>query len=494
MKQTHPSLCDVLVLAPRSPTARYRYSSERRAYVLDGVDAPAQWTIFDHAVVAETGADSRALPVLLLCRVPITRDVIVEARPIALVIHGTGESACRQVVAVASADPAFAQVEQVADLDQRWRDALLRALASPDGESCSWEGPAAAWQAINHARQQHRVAQAAQRRRQDAHPQWLTTVNPSLADVGRMPLLHSSDVEARMGTLPLRFRQYLAEYLAPQERVIAWVGRPEMRSARRRNLLRGVRLEQGVLIVTDAQLLFLEEVLKPDSGEIGFGFRVHTTALERLRSIGAARAGHAAVLTWRVTGQGGDEEISIEFPAELLDPLQRLIERLGGFFAWPAGSFPLRRIYGPAVIEPRLRDPSADDPDAPDPVADALARRLHALAEPDEAWIAQAFVPAWATEDQQSASLIALSRERLVRVDQSERVTSYPIASITSVALQYSVLESWLALHRPSNGGMERVVISFPYTGFGFVSLFVALRQLVANVPDVAESFVDAQP
>jgi len=150
--------------------------------------------------------------------------------------------------------------------------------------------------------------------------------------------------ERMVGSLPFRFQRYVQDELLEEERILFFVERPPFRPPGARwGLLRRQRLSEGLLIVTDRQLLFMEDALPPDITMVDWGYIARTTAVERIQSAELRAEPDRAVLHVRVHAQAGSEHFSVPFPPECRDPLAE-VESLLRSFASPEGSA-VRRLY-----------------------------------------------------------------------------------------------------------------------------------------------------
>jgi hypothetical protein len=150
--------------------------------------------------------------------------------------------------------------------------------------------------------------------------------------------------ERMVGSLPFRFQRYVEDELLGEERILFFVERPPFRPPGARwGVLRRQRLSEGLLIVTDRQLLFMEDALPPDITMVHWGYIARTTAVERIQGAELRAETDRAVLHVRVQAEFGSEHLSVPFPPECKDPLAE-VELLLRSFASPEGSA-VRRLY-----------------------------------------------------------------------------------------------------------------------------------------------------
>jgi hypothetical protein len=150
--------------------------------------------------------------------------------------------------------------------------------------------------------------------------------------------------ERMVGSLPFRFQRYVQDELLGEERILFFVERPPFRPPGVRwGVLRRQRLSEGLLIVTDRQLLFMEDALPPDITMVDWGYIARTTAVERIQAAELRSEADRAVLHVWVQAQSGSEHFRVLFPPECKDPVAE-VEALLRSFASPEGSA-VRRLY-----------------------------------------------------------------------------------------------------------------------------------------------------
>jgi inorganic pyrophosphatase len=258
------------------------------------VQYPTEAEPADLGVILDTRAgDGGELEALLLGEVAHPPDCLVEARPLGLLTIEDDGQTTSYIVAVAAADPGFADVTDVATLAPPWCDRLQAFFQ--DGAQVRWNDREAAWALIRQARQAARLARA-EARRPSTGPAWRPDLTTAPVQNGAAPeTVRQSRAEYAFSTLPLRFQMYVADYLTPLERVRFFVPRPRMLSA----VLRRTRLAEGILILTTEQLLFLEEVLPPDVTEMSHGYLVRGVPIERIADVALEQHGGPLLLGWR---------------------------------------------------------------------------------------------------------------------------------------------------------------------------------------------------
>jgi len=150
--------------------------------------------------------------------------------------------------------------------------------------------------------------------------------------------------ERMVSSLPTRFERYVADELLDEERILFFVERPPFHPPGPRwGVFQRRRLPDGLLIVTDRQLLFLVDALPPGATMTNWGYIARTTAVERVQGAGVKAEPDRAVLHVQVEAQSGSEHLTILFPPECKDPLLE-VESLLRRFVSPEGAT-VRRIY-----------------------------------------------------------------------------------------------------------------------------------------------------
>ncbi len=480
------------------PTVLLRIIAPHRAYGLYEADAdavrliavqhPAECGPADQGVIPGTqDVSGGEMEALLLGDVAHPPGALIEARLLALLAVASDDETVSYAVTVATTDPAFAAVSDVAAIPCTWREQLHAYFGA--AAQLTWNDSRTAWECIQSARQAARRARSGTHRASSG-PTWrpdqagmAAPQNGAAAETVR-----HSHAEYAFYTLPLRFQKYVADYLTPLERVRFFVPRPRMTSAIERSLLRRKRLAEGILVLATEQLIFLEEVLPPDVTEMPHGYLARGTPAERIVDIMLEKHGSSFILGWATETDRGREWVRVEFPAARGDELRELRDRLTAYLLRPHDQR-LRRVYAPEVAAPDLRDPAANDPRDPEPTIARLNERLQEALGQGEIALAQAFVPAWFEYGPGQAQILVITARRvLLLAERDPQVDQiYAIAEMSSLELRASILGSWFALWMPKPGGVTRIKIPFPSTGFGFQTCYRMLRQALANVPAPAK-------
>jgi hypothetical protein len=115
----------------------------------------------------------------------------------------------------------------------------------------------------------------------------------------------SSVAEQAVPRLPVRFQTAIARALLPEERIIVFVRRPARRVLRAFGLRRR-SLHEGILVVTDRQVLFMQDSLPPSSTLGHWGYIARVSAIERLAAVTVARAEGLVTLSLTLAAARGD--------------------------------------------------------------------------------------------------------------------------------------------------------------------------------------------
>lgn len=321
--------------------------------------------------------------------------------------------------------------------------------------------------------------------------------------------------------VPQRFQQALADLLLDDERLLAFVERPLLRH--RTGILpsQAWRSNEGLLLITDRQALWLRDFLAPGSSFLPGGYIAHMAPVERLNAIAVLPAGQAPPeyvnrldpgtspyqrLVMDVASLTGSELFAVEFPhtPETEKILVRITEILRAFLPYSPDRIDRRVRRVPAV---EMWMPTGAEAErliglggtVPPAIAQHLEQQVPLLLHsPDEERLATALIPALA-EYTSPPRLVTLTRAALIVVDENnerarrfggknreeQRVHAhrYELATISSAQLRHSLLGSSLSIFVPQTDGKTRQhVIPFHSPAIAwFLPLFTRLRLLLAG-------------
>ncbi len=149
--------------------------------------------------------------------------------------------------------------------------------------------------------------------------------------------------ERMVASLPTRFRKYVEDELLDDERILAFVDRPPFRPPGPRwGVLLRRPLPEGLLIVTDRQMLFMVDAIPPGATMVHWGYIARSTAVERISAARLRADAGRAVLEVAVQALSGVEHFSIVFPPAHRDALQEVHSVLARF---SAPGHAVRRLY-----------------------------------------------------------------------------------------------------------------------------------------------------
>jgi len=436
-------------------------------------------------------SEQPTLPVLLLTSASVAPDVWVAARLIgALRVAGnaaTAESIIQgwALLAVPDADAQQASLQRIADLPPERRAALAAWIASQGVYQAEGAQPTHAaqveWAEAQEAAALVRQARAAWRQTQrqrvaQARPQgprehlrlgrrsdeealrvaWRAIAGVSIQQLREQGLGAYAEAEHLLRLVPQRFQQYLSELLLDDERVLCFIERPRLR--RRRGVLGlGARyLNEGLLLCTDRQVLWMRDVAAPDATLVPWGYVARACPVERLAGAEIVPAGQASTslaldaspwprLVVQSAAAQGTARLVLEFPKSALPALQQATTLLERFLPWPGGSLQavsdrrVRRLPSVSAWEPR-----ADERDlllqlggmTPPEARERLHASLAAALAPGEQALAQALAPALAGYSG-GPRLLAVTPERLLigQTGETRRGGGQPQTTMTAVTL-----------------------------------------------------------
>ncbi len=462
---------DVLVEQPGGTCNRYVYDDGARAVRLAEVLSPGASFPADRGIVPATLTPSGdPLAVVLLVTHHIFPGVRVTCRPLALVEAEDGSA--EAIVAVPSVDPFFARRRDVGDITERERQAIE---ALYPRTRLRWQDASSAVAMVRLARERAAWARVEAEKGQRLGRSWQAD---RLVGSGRVSDVHTP-AERDLRALPFRFQRYVADCLFPDERILLFVTRPSMpTTASVVSFWRPRRLPEGLLVITDRQVLWMVDAMPPDATMVQWGYVAQVGALERVSSVAIDQREDHLCLTITLAARRGTEGLAITFPTDrrgLLVDATKLIER---FIPGPP-TRAVRRIY--SLVPEAL--PSYASGRRDDAEADPNRERLRELALKDlgaeEVPAAVAYVPAG--HRRPAARLLLATNHRVIVVrDRPETaVASFSIADLTSMTLRNALVSCLFELTCPTDGGLERLSIPFDYPQRdAMLDLFSAVRQM----------------
>lgn len=462
---------DVIVESPKGNSNVYEWDARTQAVRLAKTRYRAASLPLERGTVANSlTAYGESLPALLAVTLPTFEGCAVNARVIGA-LEREGETTQQIIVAVAAGDTRLAHVNDCATFEPNARTYIENALRN----GARWLDADAAFH-IAHTARQRWVLTRDDGRTGRIVPAWQADEGEAMrADERGVP--RHSLAEARLYTLPLRFQNYVASLLAPEERILLWVHRPLITQARLGVFRREV-LRQGVLAVTTQQCLWMVDPVTPSHTVEGYGYVARTFAVERLRQARLEEKQALRIVLELSNARGAVESFAIEFPGYARADLKAAV-RLLSAFAPRADETRVMRRFEFQPIARELQDPTTSDVEGTRATVEKLREALTNELNGEKIY-AQAFIPAWG-----GAQLLTVTNRHLYSTpDPSShpRGNKIPLDAIGSVEICRSQLGSWFRVWLPTRAKLDKWEMSFPVVfapDFGNCAL--ALRVLSAQ-------------
>ncbi len=477
-KQTS-AIIDVRIELPSGDTHLYVPEADRPAVRLrqtlrTQIAYPAEWAV----VPGTLTSDGQPLGALLLSDLPCSPGVLARARLLGMLIAGPD----RYLVAVLADDPKQDGLVDIGDLADEAKDricALLQAPESPAPLDTSWLGPDEAVHAVQEARRAARLAQAEYHAARSRPPAWHALGSRFAADTATY-----SESETLLYRLPYRFQQYVARLLVPEERILAFAPRPRGTGDGLRLFGKRERAEAGIVVLTDHQVLWLEDLPGSPLDVEAYGYSAQSVPLERLVSASVTTSGRAAVLqlVWQAAG-GGRWAMAVRFPSVSFG-LASEIAAIARRFVDAKGQDALMRLASPPEDRSEWQSLIEADDQTTGQAAQRWREWVPNLLRPEEKVVAKAVIPGWFSADGQPAAWLATT-DRLVVLPADPASQAYRFweaGHIGSVRLVDSVFESSIAFEWLEDGQTNQERFVFPLVAAAqFVQLFVALRRIMVG-------------
>ncbi len=431
------------------------------------VTLPANWAT---ALGTLTSA-GEPLGVWVVASVPIAPGALVRTQAIGLLAwHDAGETR-HIVIATPRADQGVAHLRDWRDLAEDQRQALEAGIGRE--RQPEWQAAFQAVQVIRKARRMARLAQVGTGPER-ATPVWQTSAG--LGAFRESEGMAHTRAELSVRQLPLRYQEYIADMLADDERIVMYVPRPAFKGERQGLLGQQERHNDGLLVVTDQQVLWVVDALPPIEIVKSYGYIAKSCVLERVTGVQVLEDGELVHLSLELTGPAGTpERFSVSFPAASIGLLRRVVEYVEAFMPGRGVAALMRLACLPATETP-LADLIEDHDEATRRLLGPWEDRLHATLCEGETLAAQAVVPAWSTG---KPLLLAVTDRRVLCLNAHDQAPEvFPLSHITSADLSHSVMQSWLRLWVAGDAGVTPVQVEFPLVTLGaFTRAYVAIRQ-----------------
>lgn len=458
----------------------YSYDQQRGTLRLAGVHQRPHSGVERGTVLNTLTDDGGPLEALIPIASPTSKGCIVEARVIGGVQVSTLEAQALYLVGVPIADPARAEAHDAAGLSETERQAIesaasfglqrvfLQWIPYGDAETVVKEATKAYWQ----DRAENRVRYAAAWKAQPLSGRW----------AGADETEAHTWAEYLVPSLPFRFQEYVEELLLPDERILFFVERPSFVAGGAWAALRRQKLRQGLLVITDRQVMAMLDSLPPDSTMVDWGYIAKASAVERLTGAWVDSRDSTCEIGFAFDSAGGVEKHTMTFPGQHRETLEEAVKLLEGF-ASPTTSTAARRLYDDRPpAGPTKRDDEEADLEATYPhLRDLLPR----ISEGDSVVATAAARP---MEGRGLGPALVLTPNKLVlfpggsRKDLQAGCREYPVAAISSVELTQSLISCRFEVFVPAAEEVDKVTLKYNYPDAPpFLKAFIALRHLLGR-------------
>jgi inorganic pyrophosphatase len=477
---------NVRIEEPGGTFNTYSYDQQRGTLRLTGVHHRPPSGIERGAVLNTLSEEDGPLEALIVVASPTSKGCIVEARVVGGVAVSTPEAGKLYLVGVPVVGSVRARVRRVDELLVAERQAIgaaaasehrqgpLRWISCVEAEAVVREATKAYWE--NKAKTSGVRYAAAWK----AH--WLSGRRAS----GDEAEPHTW-AEYLVPSLPFRFQGYVEELLLPDERLLFFVERPSFVRSGAWGLLRHQKLRQGLLAITDRQVMVMLDSLPPDSTMVAWGYIAKASAVERLTGAWLDSRDSTCEIGFDLDAAGGAERYTMTFPVQHAEALQEGVSLLKGF-ARPPVSTVVRRLYddNPPAGLPRSDDEEVDLEAKYPHLHDLLAR----VGE-DNVLAAAAARP---VEGRGLGPALALTTGKLIVFDGGShkdlraRCQEYPVAGISSVEITQSLVGCRFEVFTPAAEEVDKVTLRYNYPDAPpFLKAFITLRHLLGQPIPLAD-------
>ncbi len=277
--------------------------------------------------------------------------------------------------------------------------------------------------------------------------------------------------------LPYRFQKYIRECLHPEERVLLYVLRPLVSEGREiLGLLGKRRLMEGILLITDQQVLFVEDVRSPsNSAGIHWGYVARVFPPERLLDVRVLTKGQTATLALDLWAKTDQHHLEFIFPGEQTFWLAEAESLLRRYLPYPENSKSPRRIYEDKGLNDRdysgvLHPSDLEDLKSLQELRSSILRQEDVLVS--------AFTP---SSSNNSAKLVSCTSDELLIFEVPDKVSRIDISSISLITLKHSLLGNEMLIRTSRTYGKEIALeINGPIIE-NFLQLVIFLRRAMVN-------------
>lgn len=465
---------DILVEQPGGDCNRYAYDEHAHVIRLAEVLHVGARVPIDRGSIPNTlTPEGEPVPVVLLVTQHVFPGAHVQARPLALAESEDGSFGL--IVAVPAVDPSLHEHRDASDLDDAARQAIAALHRAP---SLRWQPASAAIDYIRMARERAAWARREAAKGQRPGRSWQAD---RLVGSGRASDVYTA-AERDLRALPARFQRYVADCLFADERILLFVTRPPM-PAESSGLpfWRSRRLPDGLLVVTDRQILWMVDAMPPDATMVQWGYVAQIGAIERLSAVTIDRHDDRLYLTITWTARGGAEVLAIPFPNDRCDLLVDATHLLDRFIPRPP-TRAVRRIYQLDPEVSPIRASERRDEDDADPTREQLrAAALNVLCQ-GEAVAAMAYIPSGHHRPIPRLLLATNHRVIIVADQPAAAPVSWSVAELTSLTLRNSLVSCYLEFVHSTGGSLERTSVPFDYPQRdAILEVFSAVRRVLGQ-------------
>jgi inorganic pyrophosphatase len=429
----------------------------------------------EQGAAQRTLSEGEPLPALLLTPAPTFPGCIVRMRVLGAAQVSDAPPWLVGVLQVATA----ADWQTIADLPEQTRAALRSVIDVEGVDRLAWLDASAARSVVTEARESYWVEKAKAEGAARYGAAWKVTPGAGMRKTDA--LAAHTVAEYLLPSLPSRFQKYVEEELLPGERILFFAARPSFAPGSKRLSLPKQRLREGLLVVTDRQVMMMTDSIPPDSTLVRWGFIAKATAVERLRDVRLAEDGASCQLELSFGAADGVERYSLVFPRNYNDALSEAVALLDRF-AELEGCHALRRLYDKEVeIAGRAASGGVGDQPSDETRLEELVRQI----EDSEDVIATA--SARPVGGMATGPALVLCDSRLILSPGAKKrgrstTVSHPIAQISSTEITQSLVGCRFEVFVPNGDGVDIVGLDYDYPDSPrFLRAFTLLRHLLGQ-------------
>lgn len=120
-----PDICRVIIEVPRGSQNKYEFDKELGMIKLDRVLFAPMFYPCDYGFLPETlGGDGDPLDALVMVSNPLFPGVVIDVRPIGVLVMSDDKGQDEKILTVANDDPRYQHINNLADVPQHVRDEI----------------------------------------------------------------------------------------------------------------------------------------------------------------------------------------------------------------------------------------------------------------------------------------------------------------------------------------------------------------------------------